>query len=215
MSLITRYAIFLISFWVENFTLSHLKWHLKRQDQDKPMSFNWRATFLMGAVNIGLKHPMNIDLMMIIIIGHWHLNGWTALDKLRKVRTLISTCVGTISLHATSSWLSWEDFSKSTVLSSVTDWYPCYLYFGVSTKDILPSHILPFFLCLWPFFLLPSLLEAQCCFSVPLCRRSMSNRIRCWTHNNMDDIDTTYILSALPKDYAIYTKTRKNGTHVS
>ncbi|OBT44678.1 hypothetical protein VE00_04442 [Pseudogymnoascus sp. WSF 3629] len=26
--------------------------------------------------------------------------------------------------------------------------------------------------------------------------------------------DTTYILSALPKDYRIYTKTRKNGTHV-
>lgn len=27
--------------------------------------------------------------------------------------------------------------------------------------------------------------------------------------------DTTYIFSALPKDYRIYTKTRKNGTHVS
>lgn len=42
-----------------------------------------------------------------------------------------------------------------------------------------------------------------------------TDMLLCVTYNNVGDIDTIYTLSALPEGYATYTKSRKNGTHVS
>lgn len=168
----------------------------------------------MVAVNTGPRNQaIFLNQMMITIIGRWDPSGWTVLGSLEKVR--LQFCI----LRA---YITIKSYSKICLNESITSFFSSHrvharfiyrpIYCSISLK--------PTSTCWTQTLGNPRHTSSSSIFILFYVNSAIQKANKNGTsffllHKITWMTDTTYILSALPKDYRIYTKTRKNGTHVS